>query len=63
MNTDTYVQEAHELTVFLTFSVRWSKADNDDKRLLNAEFAAEEKELEYYAGLAQKQLDKYIQKA
>ena len=34
----------------------------DDEKLSDAEFTAEEKELEYYAGLAQKQLDRHIQK-
>ena len=54
VGTDTYVQGAHESAAFLTFSVRQDKADNDNERLLNAEFAVKEKELEYYAGLAQK---------
>ena len=54
MNTDTCVWGAHKLTVFLTFSAEQSKADNDDERLSDAEFTAKEKELEHYAGLAQK---------
>ena len=54
MDTDTCVWGARKLTVFLTPLAEWGKTDDDDKRLLNAEFTAEEKELEYYAGLAQK---------
>ena len=62
VDTDTCMQEVCKSAAFLTSSAEWDKADNDDERLLNAEFAAEEKELKYYAGLAQKQLDRYIQK-
>ena len=54
MNTDTYVQRVCESAVFLTLLTEQDKTDNDDERLSNTEFAAEEKELEYYADLAQK---------
>ena len=46
----------------LTFQAGQSKADNDDERLLDAEFAVKEEELEHYADLAQEQLDRHIQK-
>ena len=62
VGTDTHMQEARELTASLTPSAEWGEADDDDERLLDAEFAAKEKELEHYAGLAQKQLDRHIQK-
>ena len=54
VGTDTCVWGVCESAVFLTPSVEWDKADDDDERLLDAEFAAEEEELEYYTGLAQK---------
>ena len=54
MGTDTYVWGACELAAFLTSSAGWGEADNDDERLLNAEFVAKEEELKHYAGLAQK---------
>ena len=54
VDTDTCVQEAHKLTVFLTLSAGQGEADNDNERLSDAEFAVKEKELEHYAGLAQK---------
>ena len=56
------MQEAHKSAIFLTFSAEWGKTNDDNEMLWNTEFAAEEKELKYYAGLAQKQLDRYIQK-
>ena len=62
VGTDTCVQEAHKSAASLTLSAGWGKADNDEERLSNAEFAAEEEELEHYAGLAQKQLERHIQK-
>ena len=63
VGTDTYVQGVHKSATSLTSSAEWGEANNDDERLSDAEFAAEEEELEYYAGLAQKQLDRHIQKA
>ena len=54
MNTDTCIQRVCKSAVFLTLLIKQDKADNDNKRLSNAEFTVKEKELEYYAGLAQK---------
>ena len=54
VDTDTYVQEVHKVTAFLTLSVRWGKADNDDKRLSDTEFTVKEKELEHHTDLVQK---------
>ena len=54
VNTDTCVQGAHKSAASLTPLAEWGKADNDDERLLNAEFTAEEEELEHYADLTQK---------
>ena len=63
VGTDTRVRGAHESAASLTPPVGWDEADDDDEMLLNAEFAAKEEELEHYAGLAQEQLDRHIQKA
>ena len=63
MDTDTCMQGAHKSAVSLTLPAEWDKADDDNERLSDAEFTVEEEELEHYAGLAQKQLDRYIQKA
>ena len=54
VSTDTHVQGVHKLAAFLIPSAEWDKADNDDERLSDAEFVAEEKELEHYADLVQK---------
>ena len=62
VGTDTHVQGAHKSAASLTFLAEWGEADDDDERLSDAEFTAEEKELEYYINLAQKQLNRYIQK-
>ena len=62
VDTDTCVQGAHKSAAFLTLSARWDETDDDDERLSDAEFMTKEEELEHYAGLAQKQLDRYIQK-
>ena len=48
--------------MFLISSVRWDKVNDNNEMLLNEAFVTEEKELKYYTNLAQKQLDKYIQK-
>ena len=52
MNINTCMQEVHKLTVFLILLIKWNEIDDDDERLLNAEFAVEEEELKYYTGLA-----------
>ena len=62
VGTDTHVQEAHKSAAFLTLLAKQDKTDDDDERLSDAEIAAKKKELEHYAGLVQKQLDRYIQK-
>ena len=54
MSTDTCVWGVCKSAISLTPLTEQSEANNDDEMLLNAEFAAKEKELEYYAGLAQK---------
>ena len=54
VSTDTCVQRAHESATSLTLSAEWNEADDDDERLLNTEFVAEEKELKHYIDLAQK---------
>ena len=42
------------MTAFLTLLTEWDKTDNDNEMLSDAEYTAEEKELEYYTDLAQK---------
>ena len=53
VGTDICVWGACESAASLTLSVKWDKVDDDDERLSDAEFAAEEEELEHYAGLVQ----------
>ena len=54
VDTDTYMWGAHESATSLIFSVKQDEADNNNERLSDAEFTVKEKELEHYAGLAQK---------